>query len=319
MHTTKRILVTGASGFIGKALVTELSNRGRNVTAVLRTVDSGYHRIKYVSVPDIGPETNWQRALKDIDIVVHLAGRAHKGSEGKPEATRLHNRVNHLGTFQLASQSAQAGVKNFIYLSTAKVHGDETIPEAPFTVQSGFNPSDAYALSKCNAEVALRRIESETQLRVTVIRPPLVYGRGVKGNFQSLVALVKSGFPIPFGSLGGNFRSYISIENLTDFIMRCIDDPRALGKSFLISDGNSVSTMEIINNIAGALGLRARVLHLPPIVLHALGRLTGNYSSVKKLTSNFEIDISDATVGLGWSPVATMEQALHRMFACDDK
>jgi nucleoside-diphosphate-sugar epimerase len=333
--TDMRILVTGASGFVGKSLLGALRDRGHEVTAASRSrVEQP--GIFYVRSPELGPEADWSESLADIDSVVHLAGLAHVTSEkSDPETGKKYLRLNADGSGKLAEQCAASGVKHFVFLSSCHAvaaESDEVLTDCT-------NPRavSAYGRSKLAAEGAIKSVLADSDCAWTILRPPLVYGPGNKANFGSLVKLVQTGIPLPLASVR-NRRSFIYVENLVDLIVTCLANPKAFGKTFFPSDGEDVSTPELIRAIArasasveqdgrGKIGDGSatrnpspatrhspRLFPFPESLLKAVGRLPG-LGAVRKLTSSLYVDSEPIRRDLGWSPPFTMEEGLRRTLA----
>ena len=244
-----KILVTGASGFIGNFLLTALRDAGHEVRAASRSRVE-LRGIDYVSAPELGPDADWSRALNGVDVVIHLAGRAHVPSKNADaETEEVYFRINTEGTRALAEQAAAAGAKHFVFLSSCHAVAAES--EVQITEKTQSNPLTAYGRSKLEAERAIREALANTACAWTILRPPLVYGKGNKANFGLLLKLVKSGIPLPLASVR-NRRSFIYVENLVDVIVACLGNPKAFGKTYLPSDGEDVSTPELIRKIAKA-------------------------------------------------------------------
>ncbi|QXP84586.1 SDR family oxidoreductase [Methylococcus sp. Mc7] len=306
-----KILVTGANGFVGRHLVTVLVERGHRVTAAVRRDDAalpaGIAEIRVVG--DIGPDTDWTGALDGIDAVVHLAARVHVMRETAPAPLSRFRQVNVLGTKCLARAAARTGVGHFVYLSSVKVHG-ETSPEGtPFTEAMTPAPEDAYGLSKWEAEQALAGIAAETGLGVTVFRPPLVYGPGVRANFARLVEAVRRGVPLPFGAVQ-NRRSLVYVGNLADAIATSLSRAEAIGQTFLVSDGTALSTAELVRSIAQALQRKPRLPAIPPALLRLAGALTGKRAEIGRLLGDLAVDDSLLRSRLGWHPRYGLEEGL---------
>jgi nucleoside-diphosphate-sugar epimerase len=259
-------------------------------------------------VGNIGGHTDWTDAMTGVDIVVHLAARVHVMREDASDPLEAFREVNYLGTERLAEQAAEQGIKRFVYVSSIKVNGERT-EGRPFTADDTPAPTDPYALSKFEAEQRLHEIGRSRGMEVVVIRPPLVYGPGVKGNFVRLMSWIDKGIPLPLDSVS-NARSMISVDNLTDFLLRCLDHPKAAGQTFLVSDGAEWSTPELIRTIARHMGVKVRLFPLPIAVLDLLGRLTGSTSAVRRLCDSLEVDISKARVLLEWEPVQSPDAAI---------
>jgi nucleoside-diphosphate-sugar epimerase len=325
-----KILVTGASGFIGNFLLVALRDAGREVRAASRSrVEQ--QGIDCVLAPELGPDADWSRALNGVDAVIHLAGRAHVPSKNADaETEKIYFCINTEGTRALAKQAAAAGVKHFVFLSSCHAVAAES--REILSAETTPRPVSAYGRSKLEAERAAREALSNTACAWTILRPPLVYGRGNKSNFDLLLKLVKSGIPLPLASVR-NQRSFIYVENVVDVILACLCNSKAFGKTYLPSDGEDVSTPELIRKITEAnqsfqflefsgsvsdkntrhssLATRhsARLFPFPESILKALGRLPG-LGALRKLTSSLYVDSKPLREDLGWSPRFTIEQGL---------
>ena len=304
-----KILVTGASGFIGKAVIFFLADLGHQVIAVSRQYNGRQHKnIEYILVDDLIDISSNAKNFKGVDVVIHLAGRAHIFKESLKEKNEL-NRVNVLLTDLLASQSLSSGVKRFIYMSTIKVNGGETKPGEKYKSNDIPDPKDVYAISKYHAELKLQEICKNSSLEYVIIRPPLVYGGGVKANFLRLVKLVKLGIPLPFGSIN-NKRSFICLENLIDFIVVCLDNPKAKNKVFLVSDGDDISTCVLLVLIAQALYVNLRLFNIKQNTLEITSSILGFRKQMSRLTSSLQVDIEPSKDLLGWLPKYRMKDQL---------
>lgn len=299
-----KVLVTGANGFIGKALSAELVAAGFEVAGAVRSAPSAGE-----AVGDINAETVWRDALQGIDVVVHLAARVHVMKETVADSLSAFRAVNVAGTENLARQAAAYGVRRFIYLSSIKVNGEQT--ERAFSVGDEVIPQDPYALSKWEAEQALRKVSAETGLEIVIIRPPLVYGPGVKGNFLRLLKLVDSGCPLPLGKVN-NKRSMVSVDNLCDLIKTCIDHPRAHGQVFLVSDGCDLSTLDLVKMMAGHMQRSLRLLSLPLGWLYGLGRIMGKQPEIDRLCTSLQVDIEQTCHLLQWMPPSSVDEAVRK-------
>jgi len=307
-----RFLVTGATGFVGFAVCTELAQRNYDVSrAVRRYSGSGGG---YFELGDIGPATNWPRALMGVDAVIHLAARVHITREGPVNPLKEFRKVNVAGTESLAKAAAESGIKRFVFVSSIGVNGAETVLGKPFSETDKPNPHNAYALSKCEAEQDLQRIAAETGMEVVIIRPPLVYGPDAPGNFGSLMHWLRRGVPLPLGAIH-NQRSLVALDNLVDFIVTCITHPKAANQTFLVSDGQDLSTTELVRGMAQAAGVPARLLPVPVWALQAGGALLGRGDAVQRLCGNLQVDISRARSLLGWVPPVSVEEGLRRAMA----
>jgi nucleoside-diphosphate-sugar epimerase len=248
------ILITGTTGFVGSRLLERALQQGFPVRRALRRAVGDDAVVGDLVVGDLTPDTNWREALRDIEVVVHLAARVHVMHDDATDPLAEFRRINTDATLNLARQAAQSGVKRFIYLSSIKVSGEDTKPGASFLPNDKFVPSDPYGLSKYEAEQGLLALAKETNMEAVIIRPPLVYGPDVKANFQSMMKWVDKGVPLPFGAVY-NQRSLVALDNLVSFIIHCIDHPKAANEVFLISDGEDVSTTELLQKVAKALAM----------------------------------------------------------------
>lgn len=320
-----KILITGASGFIGETLCKTLSKSNRYVRGAVRSLKlySSNIDVEYVSVGDINIKTDWKDFLVDIDCVIHCAGRAHIMNETKKNALKIYRSVNVDATKQLAEQSAAAGVKKFIFLSSVKVNGENTLNNINlsnlnnqnkniFSHNDTKNPGDPYSISKHEAEEVLWKLSSKTDLAVTVLRLPLVYGYGAKGNLARLIKLIKSNVPLPL-SLVKNQRSMIGIDNLVDILIRCIDHPDASGKTFLVSDGHDLSTPDLIKQIATSIKRKVFLFPVPIFLLKFLGHILGKQKEINRLVGSLKIDSSYAKEVLNWTPPVSVKEGIRRM------
>ena len=299
-----RVLVTGATGFVGRALCNQLSAIGHTVIPAVR---HGSGLPNEVVTGDIGSSTDWRMALAGCDAVVHLAARVHMIREAERDPLALYRRTNTEATLNLARQAAQAGVKRFVFISTIKVNGEGR--DAPYRETDAPAPEDEYALSKWEAELGLHRIAQETGLEVVILRPPLVYGPGVKANFRRLIETVARGWPLPLGAVR-NRRSLLYLGNFVDAIRLCLEHPGAAGQTFLLDDGEPVSTPQLIRALAAAMRRPARLLPVPPWLLEFAGALLGKRAAVTRLTGSLYVDSSMIRSRLGWAPPFSMEVGL---------
>ncbi len=302
-----RILVTGANGFVGRALCASLDLHGHLVRRAMRTLPDRPQTPSF-AVGNIGPDTDWRAAVAGCDAVVHLAAHVHvmRGQAG--DAGRDFHRVNVEGSENLARQAARAGVRRFVFLSSVKVNG-EASAERPFVESDLVMPLDAYGVSKAEAEKRLRTISTETGMEVVVVRPPLVYGPGVKANFLSLLRAVDSGLPLPLLSIF-NLRSLVYAGNLVDALGACLEHQAAANRTFFVSDDHDVSTPQLIREIASALGKKPLLFPFPPALLRGAGLLTGRKEQVARLTGSLQVDISSIKTALAWQPPFTLQQGL---------
>lgn len=306
-----RILVTGASGFIGNALVSWLLRHGRSVRAAVRTPEKRGSFVdgdcEVVVVGDIDSTTDWTRALEGIDVVVHLAGRAHVLDETSSDPLREFRATNVDGTVRLAEQATR-GARRLVFVSSIGVNGTRTIG-APFSESSPACPTENYAISKHEAELRLAELARRTGLEVVVVRPPLVYGPRCPGNFLRLIRLVDSGIPLPLASIR-NVRSFIHVDNLASALLACASHPAAAAKTWLVDDGEATSTPELARMLARLLGRNTLVFPCPVHVLCWIGRLTGRGDSIARLVDSLEVDGSAIRRELSWKPHVDLSQGL---------
>lgn len=307
-----RVLVTGATGFVGNALSYKLIDFGCKVTGSVRQLQSsGISKLTEFVVPDINDETDWSIALEGIQVVVHTAARVHVMHDQAQDPLAQFRRVNVDGTLNLARQASAAGVRRFIFISSVKVNGESTAAGQSFTAEDTPAPHDDYGLSKHEAEQALRLLAVETGLEVVIIRPPLVYGPGVKANFLSMLRWLKRGIPLPLGAIH-NRRSLVALENLIDLIIICIDHPAAAGETLLVSDDEDISTTDLLYRVAEALNLHARLIPVPVWFLEAAAGLLGKQAVMRRLCGNLQIDISRTKMLLDWRPPISLKEGLRR-------
>lgn len=308
MTDAQSVLVTGAGGFVGRALTAALRAQRYRVRRALREPAAG-DTADDIVVGDIGTNTDWRQALRGIDCVVHLAARTHVFDERGADSLPLYRHVNVEATRNLARQAAAAGVRRFVFLSSIKVNGEATDAH-PFTRDDTPQPLDAYGISKHEAETALRRIGADTGMEIVILRPPLVYGPEVKGNFLRLLQAVARGTPLPLGSIN-NRRSLVYIGNLVDAIITCMNAPAAAGKIWLVSDGEDVSTPVLIRKLAAAMDKTPRLLPCPPALLNLGAALLGKRAPAMRLTGSLTVDDSDLRCELGWQPRYSLDQGLN--------
>lgn len=307
-------LVTGASGFVGRAVCEELLRRRMPVRSVVRQHTAGDLADDRIPVGNIGLATNWSRALDGVQTVVHLAARVHVMREMSADPLAAFRATNVQGTLNFASQAASAGVRRFVFVSSVKVNGEQTQAGRAFSETDTPAPQDAYGTSKLEAETGLRSLARETGMEVVIIRPPLVYGPGVKANFGALMKRVKQGWPLPLGAVR-NQRSLVALDNLVDFIVTCLSHPQAANQTFLVSDGNDLSTPELVRGLARAAGVVARLLPVPVWALRAGASLLGKGDAMQRLCGNLQVDISKARNLLGWVPPVSVDEGLRRAVA----
>ena len=305
-----RFLITGANGFVGRPLCKELFNRGCQVRAAMRSHGQLSAPGETVTVGAIDRETDWSAALSGVDAVIHLAARVHVMKDEAADPLAEFIKVNLYGTSNLAQQAASAGVKRFVYVSSVKVNGEQTTVNRPFLETDEPDPQDPYAVSKWRAEQDLQRIARETGLEVVIVRPPLVYGPGVKGNFISLLAAIDRGIPLPLA--GANYaRSMVYVGNLVDALIACATYPAATGQTYLVSDGDDVSTAMLVDMIARSLGRNNRAFNFPHAILRAVATVLGRTEQVDRLFGSLRVNDEKLRRDLAWSPPYTLEQGLH--------
>ncbi|MBU1425715.1 MAG: SDR family oxidoreductase [Gammaproteobacteria bacterium] len=335
-----RIAVTGASGFVGHCLCAEIARRGGRVKAILRTSDSLQQKFESFVVGQINGHTDWAESLRGVDVVIHLAARVHVMHEEAANPLDEFRKVNVVGTERLARQAARAGVKRLVFVSSIKVNGENTL-SPPFGGTSSHStrppkdgdqvagypargggerkvfaesdiPSarDPYGISKWEAEQALHRVAAETGLEIVIVRPPLVYGPGVKGNFAQMLKAIARGIPLPLASVH-NLRSLLYVENLVDSLLVCATHPAAVGRTYLVSDGDDVSTPDLLRQLGNAMGLPARLFPFPPAWLKLGGRLIGKADQVERLLGSLRVDSGKIRRELNWKPPYTLQQGLQ--------
>jgi nucleoside-diphosphate-sugar epimerase len=308
-----KVLITGINGFVGKALGDELVTKGFNINGAVRPsvpVDFPDTITKFV-IKDIDSKTDWQNALEGVDVVIHLAARVHIIKETASVALAEFRTVNVEGTLNLACQAVRAGVRRFIFISSIKVNGEGTLLGQPYTEANQAAPVDPYGISKREAEDALHRLASETGMDVVIIRPPLVYGPGVKANFQSMMRWLDRPIPLPLGAIH-NRRSLVALDNLIDLIITCIHHPAAANQIFIAGDGEDMSTTELLQHMAAALGKTAWLVPVPVPVLMCAASLLGKQAVAQRLCGSLQVDISKARDLLGWTPPVSVDEALHK-------
>jgi len=306
-----QILVTGANGFVGTALCKRLLANNIEVRAATRSALPMplAEFLKVFAVGDLGQNLDWTPALTGIDAVIHLAARVHVMNDHATDPLSEFLQVNVGATLHLARQAVAAGVKRFIYLSSIKVNGEFTSMVKPFRETDLPNPQGSYAVSKLRAEEALRTLAAETGMEVVIIRPPLIYGPGVKANFAKLLKSVDKGIPLPLGAVE-NKRSLIFVDNLCDALLRCATHPVAAGHTYLVSDGNDMSTAQLVEAMALALNRPVRLLHVPVRLIRTAAKAVGRGTVVDRLTQSLVVDSSNISKDLEWCPPYTVAHGL---------
>jgi nucleoside-diphosphate-sugar epimerase len=312
------ILVTGASGFVGSALVKRLTadNPSIGVAVAVRRSDVAVpNSVQSIHTGDLPPITNWVKSLQGVSVVVHCAARVHLISDSSSDPLADFRRVNVEGTATLARQAAVAGVRRFVFLSSIKVNGEFTELGAPFTADDVPSPKDPYGISKHEAEKLLRLIACETGMEVVIIRPPLVYGPGVKANFQSIMRWLTRGVPLPLAAVTENRRSLVALDNMVDLIATCLTHPAAANQTFLVSDGEDLSTAELFRRMGEAQGSPARLFYAPVSVLELGAAMLGKRSIYQRLCGSLQVDIGKTRELLSWAPPVKVDEGLRRAAA----
>lgn len=313
-----RVMVTGASGFVGREFCAECAKFGNEVIAAVRRPQTFDGKVRPVVVGDLGDKGDWHEALQGVNVVVHLAARVHMMSDRADDPLAEFRRVNVDGTLNLARQAASAGVRRFIFLSSVKVNGEATASGQSFSADDIPAPQDAYAASKLEAELGLRQICSDTGMEFVVVRPPLVYGPGVKGNFRTLLHCVQRGMPLPLGALD-NRRSLLALGNLLDLITICLTHPAASNQVFLAADGECVSTTDMLLKIARAYKRPSRLIPVPAGWLRSAASILGKQAAADRLLGSLVVDISKTRDLLGWTPAISMDEQLRKMASDDSR
>jgi nucleoside-diphosphate-sugar epimerase len=305
------ILLTGATGFVGSAFLQHCLTHNIACTAAVRSYSAKLPaQAQQAVVGDLSTAQDWSQALQGVDVVVHCAARAHVMKETSQAPLSVYRETNTHATLNLAKQAVQAEVKRFVFISSINVHGD--VSKAPLAESDCVGYKSFSAISKYEAEQGLKQIAQETGLEVVIIRPPLIYGKGVKGNFASMVRWIQKGVPLPLGAVH-NQRSLVALDNLVSFMQLCCVHPQAANETFLISDGEDVSTTELLRRVAFAYGVSPRLLPIPVPLMTLAARLLGKGAVANRLFGNLQVDSSKAKALLGWKPVVTMEAQLAKM------
>lgn len=303
-----KILITGYSGFVGSHLLEEL--KGNFELKLLGRSSPPFEcESLHASIDD---STDYSQILQDVDVVIHVAARAHIMNDTATDPIEAFRAVNVRGTLNLAHQAAHSGVKRFIYISSIKVNGEQTPFEKPFKFSDQRMPEDAYGVSKSEAEEHLETLCEQTSMQYVFIRPPLVYGKGVKANFSALMKLAGKKLPLPFGAINANKRSLVSVYNLVDLIKACIEHPYAANQTFLVSDGDDLSTTAMVKLMAEVHGIKPLLIPLPVWSLKLLGKITGKSDMISRLTDSLRVDITHTQETLNWTPPFSVKEGFAK-------
>ncbi len=305
-----QVLVTGANGFVGRALCAEAVARGMAVRGITRASGDLPISVENFAVGGIDGNTDWQDVLTGCEVVVHLAARVHVMADSAAKPLEEFRRVNVQGTLNLAREAAAAGVRRFVFVSSIGVNGAETF-QRPFAAHDEVAPHSPYAVSKYEAELGLQALAAATGMEVVIIRPPLVYGSGAPGNFGSLMRWLKRGVPLPLGAIH-NQRSLVALDNLVDLIVTCLTHPAAANQTFLVSDGEDVSTTELLRRMGQALGRPARLIPVPVSWLKLAAAMVGKQDVAQRLCGSLQVDIEKTRRLLGWTPPISLDEGLKR-------
>jgi nucleoside-diphosphate-sugar epimerase len=310
-----KIMVTGATGFIGSALIEYLSNiPDLSVVGMVRSIaDISIETTVEFRLGEIGSSNKIDINLSDIDVIIHTAGRAHIMKDSSANPIEEFRRVNTSGTLDLARFAADSGVKRFVFLSSIKVNGESTDLGVPFSINSKVNPRDPYGVSKYEAEIGLQDISRETGLDVTIIRPPLVYGPGVKGNFNTLINVLSRRTPLPFASVKDNRRSMVGLDNLLSMIAICVRHPKAANQTFLISDKADLSTYSLLRLLGTSIGKPAVLFKIPVVILDLMAKVFGMEAKAQRIIGTLQVDISHTCSQLDWEPPFSVEHGLKKL------
>lgn len=307
----QRVIVTGANGFVGRALCAEALGRGFIVRGIIRSPCDLPMGVENIVVDSIDGNTDWRDTLTGCGIVIHLAARVHVMCDEAEDPLVEFRRVNTAGTEHLARCAAASGVKRLLYVSSIKVNGEETRNGHSYSEQDTPAPLDPYGVSKWEAEQALQCVVQETGLQVVIVRPPLVYGAGVKGNFAQMMRVIACGIPLPFASVH-NRRDLLYVGNLVDALLVCATHPAAAGRTYLLSDGESISTPDLLRSLAEAMDVPSRVFPCPLLLLEIAGKMVGKSAQAERLLGSLQVDSSTTRRELNWQPPYTLQQGLQR-------
>jgi nucleoside-diphosphate-sugar epimerase len=308
-----KVAVIGAGGFVGQPVTRRLMAQGVEVRPIVRT-PAGLPGERTITDVD---DADWDALLEGMDAVIHLIARVHIVTDRAENPLADNRRINTAGTLKIAEAAARAGVKRFVFVSTIKVNGENNAPGTPFTADEVPTPLDAYGISKREAEQGLFALSERTGMEVTVVRPPLVYGPGVRANFLSMMKWVRRGVPLPFGRVTGNRRSMVGIDNLVDLILTLLTHRNAPGQIFFASDGHDVSTRQLLTMLAAAMGRKARLLPMPVGLMRAAAKAAGKGATANRVLGSLQVDIAKNRDLLDWTPPVSMEEGLRRTVTAD--
>lgn len=304
-------LVTGANGFVGSALCARLFRDGVSVRGAVRAANPPQHCVEAITVGSISSDTDWSEALRNVEQVVHLAARVHVMNDRSSDPLAAFRRVNVESCAALARQAAAAGVRRFVFLSSVKVNGELTEVGQPFTADDVPAPEDPYGMSKHEAELVLREIAKDTGMDVVIIRPPLVYGPGVKANFASMMRWLSRGIPLPLAAVTQNRRSLVALDNLVDLIVTCLNHPAAANQIFLVSDGEDLSTAQLLKRMSAAMGQPARLFYVPSALLKLGVAVLNKPGIYQRLCGTLQLDMAKTHQLLDWTPPLSVDEGLR--------
>jgi nucleoside-diphosphate-sugar epimerase len=308
-----RILVTGSSGFVGNVFVDRALEKSVNINLAVRAfIDKYESNTNQFLIHGLSKTQDWQNILVECNVVVHLAARAHIMNDDSIDPLSEFRDINTYGTLNLAKQAASSGVKRFIYISSIKVNGEHTSLDKPFLANDQNIPNDPYGVSKYEAEMGLRKVANDTGMEVVIIRPPLVYGPGVKANFSAMINLVSKGIPLPFGGLNKNKRSLVSLDNLVDLILTCLDHPNAANQTFLVSDNHDLSTADMFKLLSLSCGKSGYLIPFPALLFEKIFKLIGKQDIYQRLGGSLQVDISDTYKKLNWQPPYSVDEGFAK-------
>lgn len=307
----KKLALTGSSGFVGGTLMRRLLDNGTELLTIGHRAGQGIQ----VTYDTLTSTDDVSRQLSQCDALVHAGARVHVMNEVHQSPLLIYREVNVQKTLYLAQKAASCGIRRFVFVSSVKVNGESTEATHPFTAHQAPAPLDPYGISKMEAEEGLRQIAQETGMEVVIVRPPLVYGPGVKANFAALMRAVQRGLPLPLGAVTHNRRSLVALDNLVDLLINCTDHPAAANQTFLVSDGEDLSTTELLRRMARAMNVPARLLPVPPALLELGAGLMGKGDMAQRLLGSLQVDITHTRETLGWTPPISVDEGLRRAAA----